>query len=260
MRTDSMPAGQTASGYVNRETIHDIRNLFAIVMSARNLLEEEESTDRRRKLLAAIEQAAKRGTILTSRLLEAMHPVKTEAVFDVGRRIEQLEPMLRARIGERADLVLDVALEAMPVSLDPIAFDGMLLELITNAAAALSRRGRIVVHVRCTGPSVWLILADNGRGMGAVELDFARTGEDRCGVHGTGLASVRRRLADAGGSFHVRSAEGRGTVVALSLPLANQGSGTRLELQRSTTDADQPAAELGRDTAGTQSKWLCAAA
>ncbi|MBC7667961.1 MAG: hypothetical protein H7236_05755 [Gemmatimonadaceae bacterium] len=53
----------------HRETIHDLRNLFTVIVSARRLLGRDRTSPRGEDLLAAIEDAAFRGSQLTTNLL-----------------------------------------------------------------------------------------------------------------------------------------------------------------------------------------------
>lgn len=58
-----------AAGNSHRETVHDLRNLFAVIVAARRLLGKDRASERGEGLLAAIEDAAFRGSQLTTNLL-----------------------------------------------------------------------------------------------------------------------------------------------------------------------------------------------
>ena len=55
---------------------------------------------------------------------------------------------------------------------------------------------------------VAVLISDNGRGFEPAALSHT----------GRGLASMRRRAVDAGGSLRIESSPGRGTRIALTLP------------------------------------------
>ena len=57
------------AGISQRETVHDLRNLFAVIVCARRLLGKDRASERSEDLLVAIEDAAFRGSQLTMNLL-----------------------------------------------------------------------------------------------------------------------------------------------------------------------------------------------
>lgn len=57
------------AGSSHRETVHDLRNLFTVIVCARRLLGKDRASARGEDLLAAIEDAAFRGSQLTTNLL-----------------------------------------------------------------------------------------------------------------------------------------------------------------------------------------------
>jgi len=77
---------------IQRETIHDLRNLFGIVSSAKHLLEGQPAKVRRLALLQAIEAAAIRGGELTTSLLTPTKSPGVTARLDLNDRIMALDP------------------------------------------------------------------------------------------------------------------------------------------------------------------------
>lgn len=77
--------------------------------------------------------------------------------------------------------------------------------------------GRIIVRVRCAGRRVWIVVADTGSGMSknCAANALGRLPARPEAEHGTGIGQVRA----TGGSLHIRSRRGKGTVVAIVLPL-----------------------------------------
>lgn len=203
----------------DRQLVHDLRNLFGIVTSARNCLGDLPQNDRSRSLLDAIEQAALRGRALTTELLAKRK--RDSGNLDVGRRLEALEPMLRAITGRTVDLRLDIGAGRCLVGARSDDFDAVLVELVVNACKALRTRGRVVVRTRCTGETIRIMVADNGRGMTDLAARAAERGQfGPTGAHGTGLGRIHRFASDADGRLRIRSRRGQGTIVALTVPLA----------------------------------------
>lgn len=196
-----------------RETVHDLRNLFAIVTSAKHMLEDQPAKVRRLALLQAIEAAAKRGTELTTHLLSERRSIRGGA-FDLNEEIMSLEPMIRAlapRIG------FDLCDAYLPLRQVGDTVDSVIFELLANAKAAGATS--IVVRTRLSGRQAWLTIADNGTGMDEGTLARIRRFEDLHRGHGSGLHRVNAFVRAAHGHIAFRSQSGKGTVAALVLPL-----------------------------------------
>jgi signal transduction histidine kinase len=99
--------------------------------------------------------------------------------------------------------------------------------LIANAIDACADGGVIRVRARAfttSGPRIRFTVADNGSGIAPKvrEKLFTPffTTKEQVGT-GLGLWTTRNLLEKQGGSIRVRSVEGVGTVVSLSLPARN---------------------------------------
>lgn len=201
-----------------REIVHDLRNLFAIIASGSYMLDHKPSPDRRMLLINAIGDAAIRGGKLTTHLLAGYdHTVPSD--FDLNGRVRHVEPLVRALAGQNVDVLLDLCPGVRQVRLTPPAFDAVLLELIANARSAISGRGRITVRTRQVGGRIWLAVADSGSGMDHAQLRRVMNGDIAPAAHGTGFGRIRHFLQNAHGHLCVRSGEGRGTTVAITLPV-----------------------------------------
>lgn len=199
-----------------RRTIHDLRNLFGIVVAAKNILSRNPAHSLRSTLLEAIEDAAMQGGRLTSDLLSngACGPV--QQAVDAGARLADLAPMMSALAGPRVELDLEVGMPESRVRIDPAAFDASILELIANAGAAGART--IVVRSARVGARLWILVCDDGRGMSPVKLIRARRGVDTGGAHGAGLSRVHDFVRASHGHLRIRSQVDGGTAIAIILP------------------------------------------
>jgi signal transduction histidine kinase len=204
----------------NREAIHDLRNLFGIVASARHMLDDGPSKSRQAMLLGAIDKAVERGDALTTTLLAQDAQARSFSIIDLAERLNGLAPMLEAACGRDLDLIMNVGARHFGVRVEPLEFDAIIVELVTNARAAMGRRGRIIVRVRSHGTKVRVLIADEGGGMSVQKLASALRGGQRRDSHGTGLRRVRSFLELSDGRMDVRSRPGHGTVIRLTLPLA----------------------------------------
>ena len=112
-----------------------------------------------------------------------------------------------------AMIEVDVAVaEELESSLTPDISQAIFLTA-QEALANIARHARatsVVVELNRDADSIWLQIADDGQG-------FDIQHEDQAVGHG--LANMRARAEELGGSFVVKSASGQGTSVRLRLPL-----------------------------------------
>jgi signal transduction histidine kinase len=203
---------------VQRALIHDLRNLFGVVASAKHMLADLPAEDDRRLLLDAIESAAMRGGELTSNLLAPAEAADAPVTLDVDDFASRMAPMIRAMAGDRAEVKIDLDGKRSAVTAIPGQFEAALLELVANARAAFDRAGWIIMRVRRHGPRIWVTIADNGRGMTAEQRAQALSDHARTGVKGIGLRRVKQFTHLNRGRLLLRSRPGRGTVVTMILP------------------------------------------
>lgn len=202
---------------VERGLIHDLRNLFGVVASAKHMLEDRPPDDRRATLLAAIEDAAQRGSQLTSRLLTPA-TASDPSLIDISNHLLLLMPMVGAMAGGRVSVRFDLATAKSLVEVVPGLFEATILELVANASAALQGAGHILIRTRLRGPRFRVTIVDDGVGMDRARVEQALSDHRRPGVRGTGLGRVRHFARLSHGHLRLRSRPGRGTIVTLVLP------------------------------------------
>jgi len=121
----------------------------------------------------------------------------------------------------------------LPAGLPPVLADQPALEqaldnLVANALDAMPRGGELRLGITQHKRSLALQVADTGSGIAAGDLErvfipFHTT--KRTGL-GVGLPLARRTVARSGGSLHLSSQAGAGTLAVLTLPVA-AGPATR---------------------------------
>lgn len=89
-----------------------------------------------------------------------------------------------------------------------------------NNVARHARAKRVSVSLTCSHPNVILTLRDDGVGFEA-KRDVSASDTTKRGI---GLLGMRERVASVGGSIHIRSAKGKGTVVRAELPISKRGT------------------------------------
>ncbi|MDF0543888.1 HAMP domain-containing sensor histidine kinase [Sphingobium sp. H39-3-25] len=217
-------ASHTVTDVTLRETIHDLRNLFGIVASARHMLDDNPTGERRTLLLDAIEDAAFRGDRLTTAMLSQAVP-NPGASVDLNAHLRGLEPLLRAHGNGQIEISFKPCTAPLPVRLDLAGLDAAVLELVSNACSAVVGSGAILIRTKSAGRFAQLIVADNGNGMTKVELARALTPADKPAANGTGLARIGHFAMNAQGNLRIRSRKAQGTIVCVTLPLGTDITG-----------------------------------
>ncbi|MBS1228108.1 MAG: hypothetical protein H6R17_1385 [Proteobacteria bacterium] len=108
----------------------------------------------------------------------------------------------------------------------PAQINQVLMNLLTNAAQAITAAGRIVLRSRCEGRSVWIEVEDNGIGIAAENLErifepFFTTKPIGQGT-GLGLSLSWGIVQRHHGKIEVHSTPGHGTTFRVTLPIDPQ--------------------------------------
>lgn len=238
-RLDSL--GQLAGGIS-----HDFNNVLAIIHNYASFLERDVTDPRSRADVAAIREAAEKGTDLVRQLLafsrrEPMEPF-VMAVSDV---VESVVALLNRTMPQHITIDVAPCPPGCDVAADPGQIEQVLVNLIVNARDAMPEGGTITVEVDAVdlgsaagadlvgltpGRYVRLAVSDTGAGMSAdvryrAFEPFFTTKPEGVG-NGLGLATVYGIVKQCGGDALIYSEPDRGTVVKVYLPLASAPSAT----------------------------------
>jgi len=115
------------------------------------------------------------------------------------------------RSGIQVELKLAEIVERLPREVE-LALFRVLQESLTNVHRH-AKASRVDIDVECTQDEVILSVCDNGKGINPAVLEKFRGGE----AGGIGLAGMRERLAELGGTLGVES-NGNGTKIRATLP------------------------------------------
>jgi signal transduction histidine kinase len=222
---------------------HDFKNLLSVVLGNAELIagRPDLHPDARRQL-AALTEAARRGTDLARELLDFGRPApRPPAVLHPGEVAGEFLPVLRSAVGPRYSVRYERPAAVGQVLVERSDFTRVLLNLVLNARDALPDGGPIdlcVLPVRLaggrvpTGNYVLVEVTDQGLGMDAETRKRAFEPYYTTKKKGTGLglAVVRRVVERSGGFVRVDSAPGRGTTIRAFFPRVGAGTGGTVEM------------------------------
>ncbi len=246
--------GRMASGVA-----HDFNNLLTIIRSASELLRVDSTrAGMSFDTLDDIESATDRAVALTAHLLTfSRRQHAAPALLDPAELVQDALPILRRLGGDGVclDFVPDAAGEPAWIWADPVRFEQVLVNLVSNAKDAMPSGGTVTVRTCRTkltenvthrfgtigaGQYVKLIVEDGGIGMTGEVLDhlfdpFYTTKPQGRGT-GLGLSIVHGIVHEARGTITVDSEPGRGSRMTVYWPQADATAPS------GTTDRTAPAA------------------
>ncbi len=209
---------------------HDFNNLMTAVVGYTGIIAHSlPESDPRQADLAEIEKAAIRAGELTQQLLAfARRRVIEPKLVDISGLVQGFMRMIGPLFGSAVRLKISTANDLPQVSLDPVQFEQVLMNLAVNARDAMPNGGDLTIEVKPTpfreSTGVRLSVRDTGVGMSGEVLariwePFYTTKELGRGT-GLGLATVHGLVHQAGGEITVESTVGVGTVFHVLLPSA----------------------------------------
>jgi|GEM_PF-649561 len=164
--------------------------------------------------------------------IESGKMILQEAEMDLCALLNETLQMIAAtNQGQDKQVALDCPLPEVPLLADPRLMKQVVLNLLSNATKFTPENGRIDVSVSFEdlpdGMGVELRFSDNGIGIDSSKLDVVfRPYEHNAGYAGgvkstgLGLPIARSFVELHGGSLHLESILGEGTVAVLRLPSA----------------------------------------
>ena len=216
---------------------HDFNNLLTVVLvHASNLLEGIRESHGMYGSLSAILAATTQCTGLTEQLLAVAGKQRRQlATFNLNSIIADAEPVIRALVGEKIELDLQLEPSLRPVNADRSQIERVLTNLAANARDAMPDGGKLGVATAnadldetsaCAmagvkpGPYVTVTVTDTGIGMGEdvqarIFDPFYTTKPQGTGL---GLSTVYGIVRQSGGAISVYSRPGAGASFTMLLP------------------------------------------
>lgn len=241
--TDHFKALEVNRSEVVRGYSHDLRNPLQVMSLGagylRNLVGR--SDPQAIKVIEELEWSVQQMNQLLTQLNRiAAQPSGTSLLNPQKLAVENLTNKVRRRLKALAygkDLTTTVfATREAPVSidLDPLLFDRLVDNLLTNAIK-YTNRGSIVVEVDGAPGFLVLKVSDTGRGIAPEDLErsFSPGGSDEASRAtnslGVGLSVVVQLLGEIGGRLEIMSKPSLGTTFWLHLPIEAKKADTKPE-------------------------------
>ncbi|MEU3642725.1 sensor histidine kinase [Lentzea sp. NPDC034063] len=190
----------------------------AVFFDRARLLHEAGVLEERQRLAREIHDTLAQGFSSINLLLslgesERAAEVARENLGEARRFVRDLSPIQGTLIDALHRLVPHVEVDGDPYALS-VQTEVALLRVAQGAVANVAEHaeaGRVAITLSYLGDAVTMDVVDDGRGF---DPSAVRTADGR----GYGLASIRGRIAELGGTVSVESAPGEGTAVAVTVP------------------------------------------
>ena len=227
----------------------ELSAVFALLLGKSQLMLARAPDESLREGLAALEEAAWRGTDVTQRLLGLAEADRAaDLSCDLGAIAQEALAFARPRPGSapaggRIEMTADLP-PTSPVAGSAPALREAIVNLVLNAMEAMPAGGSVTVRLREVERGVELVVADRGAGI-APEVKpriFDPFFTTRPGHLGLGLTVVQAVVLRAGGRVDVASGPA-GTTVTLWLPAAPASGATRSDESLAGEPAPAPALE-----------------
>ncbi|MGO9379555.1 MAG: ATP-binding protein [Dissulfurispiraceae bacterium] len=226
-QTQLVEAEKLASiGILTAGIAHEINNPLTSVLSfSKLMLEQMPESDRNYSRLKIMVRDAQRARTIVRELLSfakenPIHPT----MIDVNSPVTEIAESLVAQDSLK-DIELNLILgRNLPKILaDPVRIGQVVMNMVLNAAHAITPPGKIEVETRLVDGSIEIVFSDTGHGIPGEHLNkifdpFFTTKGTRKGT-GLGLAISYGIIKKHNGDIEVKSAEGKGSTFIVRLPV-----------------------------------------
>jgi signal transduction histidine kinase len=232
LATMSQQLWQTAKlatmGELAASIAHEINNPLAIVtLRVESLMAQVTESDPTWRSLEVIASELERMAHLVANLLQSSRKTTQQiSSVDLAKELDATMELVRSYVRNRQVMIVqEIAPDVPLVPADRQHLRQVFLNLITNAADAMSDGGTLTIRVSRGEKNVVLEFGDTGQGIPpdvlprVREAFFTTKGEGR--GTGLGLAICQRIVQQHHGVLDISSTVGKGTTIRIELPLTN---------------------------------------
>lgn len=223
-------------GRVAATIAHEFNNVLMGIQPFAEVIRRNKAADEKtQKAAEQIIGSVNRGKRVTQSILRFTQPAQSSLQpVKLSDWLHQLMPELRAMIGQRIVIDIDVADRAIAALCDPVQLQQVVTNLVINARDAMPDGGKITLTIADNRskehfpfgniPPAMILFAvkDTGTGMSAAVQQniFEPLYTTKRSGTGLGLAVAQQVITGHGGSIHVQSAPGAGTTFFMLLQAA----------------------------------------
>lgn len=214
----------SALGRVAATIAHEFNNVLMGIQPFAESILRHVPNERTERAARHIISAVSRGKRVTQQILRFTQPAEPALQpTDLADWIREFAPELRGLLSPGVELNLSLPAEPIVVRLDSALMQQVISNLVINARDAMPNGGGITISVSRDADRLRLQVADNGAGIPPDVLPqiFEPLFTTKRSGTGLGLAVVQQIVSRHGGSIHVDSTVGRGTVFSLVLPVSD---------------------------------------
>ena len=213
-------------GYVFSGVRHEIGNPINSINMILGILRAKQDTlasEAIRDYLARMtEQVSRVEYILRSLKSFNLYETQEPQNIDLSQFIENFLPLIKEDLGKKGIVIETDAEPGATAYADPRALQQVLLNIITNAADAVSGREKplIALSLSRNADTMRIRVRDNGQGVPEDKVKEIFRPFYTTKAHGTGLGLVivQKMLARMNGSIGLESVVGEGTTVDITIP------------------------------------------
>ena len=230
-----------ALGQFAHRIAHDVTNNLSVILGSAEIIERTSGEEENKYLAQEIKSAIERIVTMNGNLMAFASPGRASVRrCHLDTIVMGMEMMIRRAGAPAVDFEFDMR-DRCSVNVDFEKIEQVLMHLIVNASESIEKHGKVHISVyngfmpesmlatidnseRKKVPAGILEISDNGIGMTDEECDkvfepFFSTKKDVRRNAGLGLATVYGIISRHEGDITIRSVQGSGTTVKISLPL-----------------------------------------
>jgi PAS domain S-box-containing protein len=213
-----------ALGQLVAEITHEIKNpLMMIGGFARQLFQPADEETKVKKLTIIIEQVERLEKLLVDLREIYMPKAPNIEVVNIKRVLERVYSLVKdecAKKNIRTEVIIDE--KGFLVNWDPSKLEQVFLNVIKNSIEAMGTGGNLSIQGKLSGDKVEISIDDDGCGIPKEHMDKILDCFFTTKSYGTGLGlCISKKFIEEfdGTSLSVKSEEGKGTTVNLTLAL-----------------------------------------
>ncbi len=213
-------------GEISGGLAHELKNPLNTVKMNIQLIQEDDELMENQSLKRKIGRIDRELDHLTNYLMNFLRFARTPAMnmsrFDIAETVSQVVKFFAPECTSSGITIKpDISSKPITIRADQKQLKQLLLNLLLNAKQASQRGTSIYVSCHAKAESVLLVIEDEGTGIPKenVEKIFTPFFTTKKGGTGIGMSVVRRIVEDHAGKIAIESAIGKGTKIAITLPI-----------------------------------------